>query len=112
MKIENITGLAIIIFVPLLYVVSCTAVNAKRASGFENVKAGNTIQQVLADLGSPSVREKSGGAPFVRYASKPCTDPCAQRFWYENRLTMDTEAWSVDFNANGREIDKYHWVSP
>lgn len=49
---------------------------------------------------------------FARYASQPCGGDCAERLWFENRLSLDTEAWSVELDKSGRVIKKSRWISP
>jgi hypothetical protein len=102
----------LVILVPLLYLSTCTLISHRRASHFETVRIGNTKQQVFMAIGNPSVLEKRGGAYFARYGAKACDAPCAERFWYENRMTLDAEAWSVEFDASGKVIRKSHWISP
>jgi hypothetical protein len=110
--VARITWLTILALVPLLYISTCSVICCKRSKDFERVGVGNTEQQVVAALGTPSVLEKSSGASFSRYGAQACAAPCAERFWFENRLTLDSEAWSVELDAGGKVIKKSHWVSP
>ena len=97
----------------LALVVGCPAavvyVKYERQQGFELVKIGDTRASVERVMGSPSVIEGQGEA-FRRYSNGPCD--CFERLWYENRLALDIEAWSVDIGQDGRVTKKYHWVSP
>jgi hypothetical protein len=100
-----------VIAVAFLYVATCLYVRAKREEAFNSVNAGETAASVVARFGTPSVRE----APeklFSRYASSGCLPPCAERLWFENRLALDLEAWSVSIGSDGRVVEKYHWVFP
>ncbi|PSD26392.1 hypothetical protein C7E18_14765 [Stenotrophomonas maltophilia] len=82
-----------------------------------------TLRKVCADdarargaggdlsMGQPDVVEHAG-VPFTRYASRECSGLCAQRWWYENRLGMDTEAWSVELDASDRVLTTSRLTSP
>lgn len=90
----------------------CSFKSHSRNSAFDAVQVGDTEATVIARFATqPSVRE-SPGALFARYASQPCGGVCAERLWFENRLSLDTEAWSVELDKNGRVIKKSRWVSP
>ena len=102
----------LVILVPVLYISTCSVISNRRAKGFEAVSVGNTEQQVVNALGTPSVLESGGGAYFPRYGAKACSAPCAERLWFENRMTLDAEAWSVELDASGMVIKKSHWISP
>lgn len=91
---------------------SCTYVSHVRNRAFESVQVGDAESKVIDLFGvQPSVREKPG-ALFARYATAPCTEPCAERLWFENRLSLDIEAWSVELDRDRRVIKKSRWVSP
>jgi hypothetical protein len=94
------------------YVTACTVVADGRNKAFAAVSTGDTESTVIARFGrQPSVREPQGQL-FARYAPHPCSAPCVQRLWFENRLAFDIEAWSVELDQDGRVIRKAHWVSP
>lgn len=91
---------------------ACSYKSRMRNSAFEAVRLGDTEAAVIASFGAePSVREKPR-ALFSRYASQPCGGECAERLWFENRISFDTEAWSVELDKNRRVIKKTRWVSP
>lgn len=91
---------------------ACSLKSYSRNSAFDAVQVGDAEATVIARFGTqPSVRERPG-ALFARYASQPCGGECAERLWFENRLSLDTEAWSVELDKNGRVIEKSRWVSP
>ena len=104
--------LLIVALLPVLYISTCSVISRGKSKEFDSVSVGSTEQQVVAALGKPSVLEKNGGAHFSRYGATACVAPCIERYWFENRLTLDSEAWSVEFDANGKVIKKSHWVSP
>lgn len=93
------------------YMATCLYVRAMRQSSFNSVKIGDQGETVIAQFGIPSVRE-TPDKPFLRYASTNCQAPCVERLWFENRLALDIEAWSVSLGNDGRVVEKYHWVSP
>jgi hypothetical protein len=78
---------------------------------FNSVKIGDTEDFVISLFGNPSVREGPMKL-FARYASSNCQLPCVERLWFENRLALDIEAWSISLGRDGRIAEKYHWVSP
>lgn len=103
----GIVGLLIVVGIG-----SCTYVSHARNRAFELVQVGDAESKVIDLFGAqPSVREQPG-ALFARYASVPCAKPCAERLWFENRLSLDIEAWSVELDTDRREIKKSRWVSP
>lgn len=104
-------GLLAVLAVPILYISSCTITSLIRNRAFDAVTIGDTAKSVIRKMGEPSVREPPGNL-FSRYAAKQCAAPCVDRLWYENRLTLDTEAWSIELDDNGRVIDKARWISP
>ncbi|WP_445659116.1 hypothetical protein [Achromobacter sp. NCFB-sbj8-Ac1-l] len=81
-------------------------------AAFDKLEPGDSEATVLQLFGAqPSVRE-APGQPFFRYASDACKGACAARLWFENRLSLDTQAWSVEFDRDGRLIKKSRWISP
>ena len=91
---------------------ACSVKSHRRNSAFDAVQVGDTEANVIARFGTqPSFRERPG-ALFSRYASQPCGGECSERLWFENRLSLDTEAWSVELDKTRRVIKKSRWVSP
>jgi hypothetical protein len=83
-----------------------------RNQAFDLVQIGDAEHEVIALFGTePSMHEKQG-ILFARYATKPCSSPCVERLWFENRLSLSGEAWSIEVDQSGRVIDKSRWVSP
>lgn len=97
---------------PLMYVASCSYLSHSRRAAFDTVAEGDTQEAVVSKLGSTYRVEKAGGEPFLRYASRGCVAPCVERWWVENRMAFDTEAWSIEFGSDGRVIRKVEWSSP
>jgi hypothetical protein len=100
-----------IALIVLFYLATCLYVRTKRQWSYDSVKTGDTAQFVVGQFGIPSVKE-TPEKPFLRYASTECHVPCAERLWFENRLALDIEAWSVSLGNDGRVVEKYHWASP
>lgn len=96
---------------PVLYVTACELVSERKASAFAIINVGDTRDMVISQFGMPSHIERQG-ILFARYASHQCQNPCVERLWFENRLSIDTEAWSVEFGKNNQVIKKSYWVSP
>jgi hypothetical protein len=100
-----------IALIVLFYLATCLYVRTKRQWSYDSVKIGDTAEFVIGQFGIPSVKE-TPEKPFLRYASTECHVPCAERLWFENRLALDIEAWSVSLGNDGRVVEKYHWASP
>lgn len=109
-KLKKI-GLWAVLVIPVMYISTCTLVAKNKDRAFNLIKIGDTQSDVIRLLGNPSVREKTG-ALFTRYASQRCQSPCVERLWFENRLALDLEAWSIELAEGDRVIKKTHWVSP
>ena len=91
---------------------ACSLKSHSRNAAFDAVQEGDTEAAVIARFDTlPSVRE-SPGTLFARYASQPCDGECAERLWFENRWSFDTEAWSVELDSKQRVIRKSRWASP
>jgi hypothetical protein len=101
----------ILIVISLLYLTTSVYVGMKRRAAYNSIRIGDSASFVITQFGNPSVREQPDH-PFARYASSKCESPCVERLWFENRLTLDIEAWSVSLGSDGRVVEKYHWISP
>lgn len=101
----------VLVVAPIAYMVACSGISASKSRAFDGIEMGDRRIVALDGLGKPDVAERPG-VPFTRYASRPCQGPCVERLWFENKLSLDTEAWSVDLDQNGRVIHKAYWASP
>lgn len=99
------------VVLPAPYVSSCSYISSRKGKAFDAINVGDVEETVIQKMGSPAVREKPGTL-FSRYASEPCREPCAERLWYENSLSLDIEAWSFELNAASQVIRKSRWISP
>ncbi len=106
----KIVGL-LLLGIAILYLVSCSGLSASKSRAFDSIKPGDSRKVVVDALGTPDVRELPGRL-FARYASKPCGGACKERLWFENKLSLGIEAWSVELDQNGRVINKAYWHSP
>ena len=97
--------------IPIVYISTCTLVAENKARAFNLINIGDAKLEVFRKLGNPSAREKAETL-FSRYASQECKSPCVERLWFENRLALDLEAWSIELGEDNRVIKKTHWVSP
>lgn len=93
------------------YVAGCSAISAWHSHALASVPVGASRAEVLRALGQPDVVEHAG-APLARYASSGCGDRCVQRWWYENRLGLDTEAGSVELDASDHVLAPSRLTSP
>jgi hypothetical protein len=108
-KVKILVSVAI--FVPVVFFSSCAYISHKGNSAYEVTQAGDMQSAVIEKFDMPFVR-KASGERFAKYAAEGCMKPCAERLWFENRMSLGIEAWTVDFDKRGLAIDKYHWVSP
>lgn len=97
--------------ITILYLVSCSGLSASKSRAFDSIKIGDSRKAVIDVLGTPDVRELPETL-FTRYASKPCGGVCRERLWFENKLSLGIEAWSVELDQDGHVIHKVHWHSP
>lgn len=91
---------------------ACSYKSHIRHSAFQAVKIGDTEAVVISHFGTPPAVRETSDALFSRYASRPCSGECKERLWFENRLSLDTEAWSVELDKNNRVIKKSRWNLP
>ncbi len=96
---------------PVLYITTCTFVSERAAAAFAAIKVGDTRDTVISQFGMPSHIERPGNL-FTRYATHQCQNPCIERLWFENRLIIGIEAWSVELDKSDRVIEKSYWMSP
>ena len=96
---------------PVFYVVTCSFIAYNGSVRFERIAIGDSKAAVLNVFGEPSHIEHPDILYSV-YAYKKCPDPCVERLWYENRLSMVGEAWAFEIDKDNRVIYKGHWVSP
>lgn len=107
--IKLIIALAILAIVASL--LSCSYLSHKGNAAFESINIGDSRSKVIERFGLSYVA-KPAGVPYPRYGSQGCKAPCAERLWFQNTMSLDIEAWSVDFDKQGQVMEKYHWVSP
>src|SRR5690606_37974503 len=93
------------------YVEACSYIESSRSAAHQPVHTRNTKQSVKSKFKAEPIVERADGESFSRYASSKCTE-CTERLWFENRLTLDTRAWSVDIDETGTVISKAEWTSP
>ena len=106
---------AVLLALPALLVLSisaCTLTSHARNEAFDKIEIGQTRADVVKAFGVVPSFAEGAGVGFPRYADQPCHDRCAERLWFENRLSMDIEAWSVELDGTGHVIEKTRWQSP
>jgi hypothetical protein len=83
----------------------------KQDVAFSAMKAGDSEIKLWWILGTPEhlsdCSTTFGGYP--RGESEPAPEGCSREYWYYGLVA---QGWSYTFDAEGRLIDKYHWVSP
>jgi len=79
--------------------------------GFDQIHAGDNRQRVRQIMGAPT---KDTDAMVAIYGSKrPATDQvkgCTEQYWYYPFFTP--ECWWIAFDAQGRVLTTYHYISP
>jgi hypothetical protein len=111
MKRPLLTTAAALFTIVVLVVAGCAYFISRYNRAFEVTSTGEPLASVLSRFGDPSVREVPS-APFLRYATSSCQDPCALRLWWEHPYLRGLEAWSVDIDSSNQVVHKAHWVSP
>ena len=101
-----------IVLIPALYFTSCGVISGQKADAVERVHVGDTEQHVVSVMGQPADRETNGSPRLIKYAAPACTASCALRLWYPNGISLAGEAWSVEFDFQGKVIRKSHLTSP
>jgi hypothetical protein len=92
------------------YLGACSAVSASRSRAYESINVGDSRATVVGAFGEPSHVERPD-KPFTRYATRPCAR-CSERLWFENTLSLDGEAWSVELDERDHVTGKSVWHSP
>jgi len=109
-KIKKYIFIAIFIS-SIFYLTSCVLMSKKMAHSFDQINIGDDESMVTEKLGYPSFREREG-VIFSRYDSVGCVKPCQERLWFENKLSLDIEAWSFELDSDHRVIKKSYFLSP
>ena len=104
--------LLVVLALLLLSLSACTLTSHLRNQAFDKIEIGQTRADVVKAFGMAPSFAESAGVGFPRYAAEPCHERCSERLWFENRLSMDIEAWSVKLDGSGRVIEKIRWQSP
>jgi hypothetical protein len=96
----------------LLYLGSCSYTAWSRQRAFDATQLGDSEVDIVRRFGTAPSERMDVGQPFSRYEDSGCKAPCAVRLWYENRLFLDIEAWSLDLDNEGRVVRKYTYSAP
>lgn len=102
--------LIVFLICPVLYLSTCSYISENRSIALSIIKIGDTGANVINKFGTRPVREMQG--TLSPYAGSTCTEPCFERLWFENRLSLVGEAWYVELGKDGRVMDKGRVVSP
>ena len=101
----------VITFVLVLALSSCVYAVVRNENVFSETVDGDMRSTVVARFGSPDIVEIAE-KPYLVYASSGCQAPCEVRLWWEHPVLRGIEAWSVEFDGQGRVVHTAHWVSP
>lgn len=102
--------IALVFFLVSAWIFAVEHTSKRVGRKFDAVEIGADRKEVIELMGRPHYLETSKN--FQRYADQQCQLPCVQRVWYENKLSLGVEAWSIGFDGDGHVIEKYRWVSP
>ena len=94
-----------------VYVTSCSIIGSSRDKAFDSINIGDTRTQVIEKFAAPYFSEPES-QKYLRYTGVKCQSPCVVKLWFENRMSLDMEAWSVEFNGLGNVIKKTRLQSP
>jgi hypothetical protein len=84
--------------------------NTSLTNGFNTVSKGETVAQVVAVLGKPSlVRTACRDSP-TWLGAQVQDKTCAREYQYNARILP--KFWTVGFDGNRKVIAKYEYVSP
>ncbi len=85
-----------------------------RARGYERVARGDSEERVVELLGTPD--QTTGATDYVSwdddYTTGSHDGECVGEYWYRRPLTTCGEEWKVGFDAKGKVVSKYHYISP
>ena len=113
MEIRRLLAIALVtIVIAVSALVSCEQAAHRLNSHASEVAVGDTEASVIDRLGLPDVRESAESKPYLEYATSPCFGPCSTRLWWKSPFLSSVEAWSVEFDRNGKVLSTAHWVSP
>ena len=96
---------------PAFYIAACEFISKSKMMEFESIEVGDTKEKVMDRFGTPSHVELPGNL-YSAYASYQCKAPCVARLWFENKLSVGMEAWSLELDKDNRVINKVYWMSP
>jgi hypothetical protein len=82
---------------------SCSYISHKRNTVFDAITPGDTREKVISAFEATFVSKAMGNA-YSKYDNTGCQSPCVERLWFENIMSMDIEAWSIDPPAVGRDV--------
>lgn len=102
---------SVIALVPIAYVASCSYNSYRGNAAMAQIKNGDSERQVIALFGLPTTRERQN-ASYPRYVNDKCIDPCVERLWFQNKLSIADEAWFVTVDKDRRVLDSAHLISP
>jgi hypothetical protein len=102
---------ATIVLGPAVYVGACSFNSQQGKEAMAQVRNGDSEERVVALFGPPTSREPQG-AGYPRYVNDRCLDPCVERLWFQNSLSIVDEAWFVALDKNRRVLRAAHLISP
>ena len=103
---------AALIFVPVALLGFGCASDRQLEHRFMGINRGEVEAAVLVTLGTPY---RTTGAPDnVAWGGDPVhpnNGECVKLFWYRPFVNVADEAYTVGFDAQGRVVSKYHYIS-
>jgi hypothetical protein len=84
--------------------------NASLGKSFNAIEQGATREQTLELMGRPSL-ERNSCRDAPTWLGQPVQSAqCVAEYQYDARLVP--EFWTIGFDANGKAVAKYDYVSP
>lgn len=102
---------AAIALIPVGYVTACSYESHRGETARAQVRNGDSEEKVISFFGPLTTREPQGTG-YRRYVNDECVDPCVERLWFENRLSIVDEAWFVALDKDRRVLKAAHLISP
>ncbi|WP_132142389.1 hypothetical protein [Luteibacter rhizovicinus] len=90
---------------------ACAWISRQGNAAYTEIHTGDEKRQVTERFNMPFSVQRSGEG-HLAFTNDLCSKPCAQRLWFDNRFSLDTQAWSFDLDEQGRVVGKNAWASP
>lgn len=90
------------------YILVAGIASHEREHAFDQVTIGQSEAQVRVLFGHAEPVRTGPRGDAARLTAPACAS-CDHRYWFENRMSLDIEAWIVDFDRQGHVLAKVRW---